>query len=178
MAEQKVPLVLDENIICNAIEGKNSEHKDDDTCKKLILSIYEKCHNIIVVDKNLENKYKKEIKDRIKRGDSEVVLKITAMLKNNKKYYRYTKHYIPLPENVYDKWAKNNEEDVKIAKLAISAEVDGVKVYGLITDDNPFYEWLKNVLLNQWASENNHEITVLNSKQALNDKKIIPRNDT
>jgi len=72
---------------------------------------------------------------------------------------------------------KNNKGDVKIAKLAISAEVKDVKVYGLITDDNPFYEWLKNVL-NQWASENNHEITVLNSKQALNDKKIIPRNDT
>jgi len=106
MAEQKVPLVLDENIICNAIEGKNSERKDDDTCKKLILSIYEKCHNIIVVDKNLENKYKKEIKDRIKNGDNEVVLTITAMLKNNNKYFLYTKHYIPLPENVYDKWAK------------------------------------------------------------------------
>ncbi len=155
-------LVLDENVICNAIELKNKDRKPDKTSAKFVSLIYEKCHKI-VCDKFLWKSYKTRIKERRKIGNQEIIELIEiGILRDSKKCIRKRKDAEQLPGNIETDCkktlGKGNEEDLKIARVAVEN-----KVYALITDDTPFYEWINNVLSERY------ELSGLTSAEALED---------
>ena len=115
-------LVLDENIICGAILLKNKHGNHDETSSKLIFQIYGVCHKI-VCDKFLWKRYKKRIKERIKRGDIATIRRIREILSNPKKCTIKGKDAKPLPKHIERDFErtfdKSNEEDLKIARVAV-----------------------------------------------------------
>jgi len=137
-------LVLDENVICNAILLKDKHGNHDETSSKFIFLIYKVCHKI-VCDKFLWKRYKKRIKGRIKRGDITIIRRIREILSNPKKCIRKKKDAKPLPDPIErdfrSTFDKGNEEDLMIARVAAENNV-----YALITDDAPFHDWINNVL--------------------------------
>lgn len=141
-------LVLDENIICNAIELKDKNGNSDKTCARLVEIIYERCHKI-VCDKFLWKRYYKRIKERSSKGDLIMINRIRGMLYNPQYCIIKGKDAEPLPENIerdFKKtFEKSNREDLKIARVAVEN-----KVYALITDDTPFCCWVNNLLLGRY----------------------------
>ncbi len=172
-------LVLDENIICNAIELTNKERHHDKTCSKLIALIY-KVHHKIVCDKFLLKRYKKRIEERKKNGDISIIICVTNILSDsNMSIINKNKDAKSLPEHIekdFNKtFSKSNKEDLGISRVAVENSV-----YALITDDTPFCGWINN--LKQSFGDNTNiqteiqntikNIKCLTSEQALKDDKI------
>ncbi len=167
-------LVLDENIICNAIELRNKERHHDKTCSNLIVLIY-KMHHKIVCDKFLWKRYGKRIKERksiekkskeIESGDIHIIRYIKNILSDsNRSIINKKKDAKPLPECIEEDFnsnkifSKSNKEDLRIARVAI-----GNSVYALITDDTPFCEWINN-LKQSFGDNTNIEEEIQNTIQ-------------
>ena len=146
MAEK---LVLDENVICQAIELKNKDRKPDKTSAKCVSLIYETCHKI-VCDKFLWKRYKDRIRDKRKIGDPEIIELIEiGILRNSRKCIRTRKDAKPLPAPIERDFettlGNSNEEDIMFARVAAEN-----RVYALITDDARFHDWINDVLQSRY----------------------------
>ncbi len=175
----KQKLVLDENIICNAVELTDKERGHHKACSNLIVLIYNLYHKI-VCDKFLWKRYKKRIEERKKNGDIHIIRYIINILSDSdRSIINKNKNAKPLPkyiENGFNRnFSENNEEDLWIARVAVE-----YNVYALISDDKPFCEWINN--LKQSFGDNTNiqteiqntiqNIKGLTSEQALKDEKI------
>ena len=160
-------LVLDENVICQAIELKNKDRKPDKTSAKFVSLIYEKCHKI-VCDKVLWKRYEKRIKERRKIGNTEIIELIEiGILRDSRKCIRKRKDAKQLPTPIERDFettlGKSNEEDLMFARVAAEN-----KVYALITDDTPFYNWINDVL------QSRYDFSGLTPSEALGDADLFP----
>ena len=150
-------LVLDQNIICNAIELKNKQGTYDKTSARVIVLIYEVGHKIVCdkflwkeYKKRIKEKYNKKIKERPTHTDIIIIRRIREILSNPKKFTGNMKKYAgplddPIEQDFKGRFPESNNEDLMIARVAAEN-----KVYALITDDTPFHDWIKDVLQSRY----------------------------